>query len=136
MSSAWVPLSRIWPSSRHQDFIGSADCSEAMRNDKSRAADHQVGKRFLDVHFGFGVEFGSRLIENQNRRILQDSAGDGDALALAAAQTRTAFADHRVVALRKLQMKSAASAALAAASSLFPSRRYSCRNKYCSSTVS
>jgi hypothetical protein len=56
-----------------------------MSDDKGSASDHEVGESFLHIHFGFGVQLGSGFIQNQDGRILEDGAGDGDALPLAAA---------------------------------------------------
>src|SRR5450631_85502 len=83
----------------NENFVGSADGGQAMGDDEGGAADHQVGQGFLHVHFRFGVEFGGGFVENQNRRVFEDGAGDGDALALAAAETGAAFTDYGVVAL-------------------------------------
>ena len=47
------------------------------------------------------VEMRGRLVEDQDRRVLQEGARDRDALALAAAQRQPALADPRVVALRQ-----------------------------------
>src|SRR5262249_51982520 len=44
------------------------------------------------------VERAGRLVEHQDRRVLQDRAGDRDALALAARQLRAALADDGIVA--------------------------------------
>ena len=41
-------------------------------------------ERPLDPRFGFGVQRAGRLVEDQDRRILENGAGDRDALALAA----------------------------------------------------
>ena len=48
--------------------------------------------------FGLHVERAGGLVEDQDRRVLQDGAGDGDALALAARQRGAALADHELVA--------------------------------------
>jgi hypothetical protein len=45
------------------------------------------------------VEMRGRLVEDQDRRVLQEGARDRDALALAAAQTGAALADRRVEAV-------------------------------------
>ena len=76
--------------------------AKAVSDDEGGAADHQIGKSFLHKHFGFGVELGSGFIEDEDRRILQDGAGDGDALALAAAEAGAAFTDHGIVAFRQV----------------------------------
>ena len=50
------------------------------------------------------VERARRLVEHQDGRILQQHAGDGDALALAAGQLHAALADVRVIAPAALQV--------------------------------
>ena len=50
------------------------------------------------------IERARRLVEDQDRRVLQQHAGDGDALALAAGQLHAALADVRVVGLAALQV--------------------------------
>jgi hypothetical protein len=60
-------------------------------------------QRLLHQLLAFGVERRGRLVEQQDRRVAQDGAGDRDALALAARQHDAALADRRVVALRQLR---------------------------------
>ena len=55
--------------------------------------------RFLDTRLGLDVERAGRLVEHQDRRVLEHGAGDRDALALAARQLAAALADDRVVAV-------------------------------------
>ncbi len=68
--------------------------------------DHQCGaalgdrfKRGLDIPLGLGVERRGGFVEHQDRRVLQDCPGDGDALFFAARKLQPALADERVVAL-------------------------------------
>ena len=62
---------------------------------------HQVGKRGGDLGLAFGVERRGGFVEQQQRRVAQDGAGDGDALALAARERDAAFADLGVETLRQ-----------------------------------
>ncbi len=55
--------------------------------------------RLLDARLRLDVERAGRLVEHQDRRILEDRAGDRDALALAARKLAAALADRRVVAV-------------------------------------
>ena len=48
-----------------------------------------------------GVERRGRLVEQQQRRVAQQGAGDGDALALAAREARAALAEIGVEPLRQ-----------------------------------
>jgi hypothetical protein len=45
-----------------------------------------VLERGLDQALGLGVERGGGLVEDQDRRVLQQRTGDGEALALAAGE--------------------------------------------------
>jgi hypothetical protein len=53
----------------------------------------------LHLALGFGVERGGRLVEDDDRCVLQDRPGDADALALAAGKLGAPVADQRVVAV-------------------------------------
>ena len=50
-------------------------------------------QRLLDAPLGFVVERRRGLVEDQDGRVLEQRARDGDALALAARQQRAAIAD-------------------------------------------
>ena len=60
-----------------------------------------VVERRLDRFLGAAVERAGRLVEDQDRRVLEQGAGDRDALLLAARQLEPALADHRFIALRQ-----------------------------------
>jgi hypothetical protein len=64
------------------------------------AAAHQRVERGLDLALRFGIERRGRLVEDQQRRVLEERARDGDPLALPARHARAVLADHRVEALR------------------------------------
>src|SRR5207237_1141551 len=78
-----------------QDAVGVADGRQAVGDDERGAALHDLRERGLYFRFGRGVERARRLVENQNRRILQESARDRQALALASREQSAAFADRR-----------------------------------------
>jgi len=44
-----------------------------------------LSEAFLDEHFGFGIKARRGFIQNQDARIGQNGAGDGNTLALPAA---------------------------------------------------
>src|SRR5690242_15345369 len=77
-----------------QDLIRTSDGREAVRDDKRRTSAHQVLQPFLNQRFGFGVEAGSGFIEDENARIGENGARDGDALFLPAGKPDAALADH------------------------------------------
>ena len=58
-------------------------------------------QRLLHRALALGVERAGRLVEQQDRRVAQDRAGDREALALAAGEHHAALADLGVVALRQ-----------------------------------
>ena len=76
-----------------EHLVGVFDRRQPVRDDERRAIGHQVVQRVLDQPLGFGVERGGRLVEDQDRRVAQERACDGQALALAAGQQRAVFAD-------------------------------------------
>ena len=63
-----------------------------------RSARDAVERR-LDLALGVAVERRGRLVEDEDRRRLEDGAGDGDALLLAARELQPALADLGVVAV-------------------------------------
>ena len=85
----------------HDDVVGMHDGGEAMRDDEARALARHAFERVLDLALGMAVERRGRLVEHQDRRRLQDGAGDRHALLLAAGEFQAALADQRVVALRQ-----------------------------------
>ena len=58
-----------------------------------------VPRLCLDRRLDLAVERRGRLVQHQDRRVLEDDAGDGDALTLAARQLDAALADLGVVAV-------------------------------------
>ena len=58
-------------------------------------------ERLLDRLLGAAVERARGFVEHEDRRILEQSPGDRDALLLAARELQAALADHRFVFLRK-----------------------------------
>ena len=72
-----------------------------MRDDQHGAVVHQALERLLDQPLALGVERRGGLVEQQDRRVLEQGPRDGQPLALAARDLHAALADHRVVALRR-----------------------------------
>ena len=93
--SAMTPLS----STRISSALTTVDRRWAMTSVVRPSRD--ALQRVLDLALGEAVERRGRLVEHQDRRPLQDRAGDGDALLLAARQFEPALADLRVVAHRQ-----------------------------------
>ena len=84
---------------KHADFIGMADGRETVGNGDGRTILHQFFKRILYHAFAFGIEGGSRFVQDKDWWILQDSTGNADALALSTGEFSSAVANHGVVAL-------------------------------------
>ena len=59
-----------------EDLVCAAHGREAVRDDERGAPLHEVRKRLLDQAFGLGVERARRFVENEDRRVLEKSAGD------------------------------------------------------------
>ena len=74
---------------------------QPVRDHQRGAVLAQLGDRFLHMPLGFGIERCGRLVEQDDRRILDQRARDRDALALAAGELQAVLADRRVVAVRE-----------------------------------
>ena len=73
-----------------------------MGDDEGGAALAQGVERAFDLGFGLGIERARRFVQDQDRRVFQDGAGDGDALAFAARERGAALANHELIAARLL----------------------------------
>ena len=96
-----MPIATISAVIDDDDAIGLLHGCEAVRNDDRRALRHELLERLLHEQLARGVERARRLVEQQDRRILENRARDRDALPLPARQPRAALAEKRVVALRQ-----------------------------------
>ena len=83
----------------HVDAAGMADGGQPVRDDQAAAAHHQAVERALDGGLGFVVHGRGGLVENQDRRVLQDRARQRQALPLPTRELHAALADGGVVAL-------------------------------------
>lgn len=90
------------------DLIGVHDGTHAVRDDEHRLIPDKPGQCRLHRRFVFHVQRGRCLIQQNHRRVLQDGAGNGDALPLAAGETGAVFPDQGMVALRQLGYKGVA----------------------------
>ena len=73
----------------HTDLICVTDRRETVGDHYGRTVLHQVLQRFLYQTFGFRIQGGCGLIQDQDRGILQDRTGDTDSLALSTRQFST-----------------------------------------------
>ena len=60
---------------------------------------HEPRHRALDEHLGARVDRARRLVEDEDRRVGQERAGDGQQLLLAGREVRRVVVDDRVVAV-------------------------------------
>ena len=72
-----------------------------MRDQDHGSAAHQVPHRAEDFRLGFGVDGARGLVEDEHRTVLQEGAGQRDALPLASGELRAALTDLGVVAARQ-----------------------------------
>jgi hypothetical protein len=85
-----------------QDPTGVADRAQAVGDDEARPSLHEGQERRLDAHLGPGVDAADRLVEDEDRGVREDGAGDGQELPLPLAQITGAFHEGCLVAARQL----------------------------------
>ena len=61
----------------HDNGVGAANRRKPVSDDERRSIHHQRRKGLLHEQLGFRVERRGRLVQHQNRRILQQRARDG-----------------------------------------------------------
>ena len=84
-----------------KDPLCILDRRQAVRDRETGPPLAHPGDRPLDLRLRSLVDSGCRLIQQQDRRILQDRPRDGDALPLPAGEHRPALSHHRLVLHRK-----------------------------------
>jgi len=77
----------------NQDAVAGQHSRQPMRDHECGAMAHQFFQRSLHQRLALGIECRGRFIEQQQRRVTQDSARNRDALALAARQRHAALAE-------------------------------------------
>ena len=88
--------------SQHDDLVRARDGTHPVRDDQDRLAADQAGQRRLDERLVLDVQTGRRLVEQDDGRILEEGARNGNALALAARKGAAVFADVGVSLVREL----------------------------------
>src|SRR5271154_6227061 len=89
----------------NQDLLSASDGGKPMRNHEGGTALHQVAQAILDHCLRFGVERTGGLVEDEDARVGEDGAGDGETLTLAARELHSALAHDSVVLLGKALSK-------------------------------
>ena len=77
----------------HQNQIGAFNGGQSVRNNKGSAPLHQGQECLLNSHLRSGINRGSRLIQDQHRRIAQHNAGDTKQLLLSLRQAAAVLTD-------------------------------------------
>ena len=98
-AASWVPCSTIAAAVHDEDRVGVADRRQAVGDDERRPAVHQPGHRALDEDLGPRVDRGGRLVEDEDRRVGEERAGDRQQLLLAGRQVGRVVVDDGVVAV-------------------------------------
>jgi hypothetical protein len=80
------------------EAVHRGDGGEAVGDGNHGFAFHHFVEAFLDGSFDFGVERAGGFVKQQNRRVFEHNAGDGDTLALAAGKFHAAFANVCIIA--------------------------------------
>lgn len=70
-----------------------------MGDDDGGAAADEVGQGGADALLGLAVDLAERLVEDEDRRVAEDRAGQGDPLRLAAGEGAAGGAEDGVVAV-------------------------------------
>ena len=115
-SCACVPLAATRPPSMTKMRSASVMVERRWGDHDHRLALHQFRHGALDDGLVLGVDVGGGLIEDDDGRVLQHGAGDGNALPLTAGEVRPAAAHLRVVAVFLARIKASQPAARATAS--------------------
>ena len=87
----------------HHETAGVAQGVRPVRDGKGGSVLDQARDGFLNLFFGFRVHAGRRFVQNEDFGVVQDGAGDRDALPFASRKPLPALADIGIVAVRELQ---------------------------------
>ena len=88
------------PLMHHDNLVGGQDRREPVCDRDHGSALGESFKRLLNLFFRFGIERRGGFIKEENRRILEQRASDGETLLLSTREQGTFVTDKGVVALR------------------------------------
>lgn len=74
-----------------EDLICVADGGEAVGDDEAGAVGEEAVEGFLNEFFGGGIDAGGGFVEDEDGRVFEEGAGDGDALFFADAEADAAL---------------------------------------------
>ena len=77
----------------HVNAVGMRHRVQTVRDHKRGAALTEMLHRLAHLQLGFGVERSRCFVQQDDRRVLDERASNGDTLALAAGQLQAVFAD-------------------------------------------
>src|SRR2546423_3932396 len=83
----------------HDDQVGVANRRQAVGDDECRPSGEEKPERLLDLPLGADVDGRGRLVQDQNSRVGEERASEGDQLALAERESAPAFLHLRLVAV-------------------------------------
>src|ERR1700730_277429 len=86
----------------HANLLRCDNGLRAVGDDESGGGGPQVVERPLHLAFGFGIERRGGLVEEEDRRVLEEGPRNGDAGALAARKLRPVLAHGSIVAVCEL----------------------------------
>lgn len=90
---------------KDEDLVCIYNCTEAVGDHNNRLTFHQFGNRLLNQDFIFRVKGCCCFVKQDNRRIFQQSASDGNTLALTAGKSAAVFTENRLIPVRHLPDK-------------------------------
>ncbi len=83
---------------QHQNLVGGKHGADALRDDEGRALRVFRLQRRLDAALRFHIDGAGAVVQDEDRRLDEQGAGDGDALLLPAGKVDAALADLGVIA--------------------------------------
>src|ERR1017187_7511151 len=89
------------PLFEHHNLVRPAYGGKPVRDDDNGAVLHQVGQRLLYQHFALRVQVAGGFVQDQDGRVLEQRARDGETLALSAGEFDAAVANHGLVSFRE-----------------------------------
>ena len=90
---------------QHDHTVGVFDGGQPVRDHQRGAVVHEFLQRRLDQAFGLGIQRRGGFIQNQNGRVLQQRARDGNSLAFSTRKALPALSHVRIIAVRKFDNK-------------------------------
>lgn len=87
---------------QNEDTVGAAQRAHAVGDEEGGAAAHGAFHGLEDFVLGARIDGRGGVVEDEDLRVEQQGARDGDALSLAAGEVHAGFAEHGVVAVLEL----------------------------------